>query len=61
MADLAQSTTWSSNGVGELDLGFGTGGTGFDGNNDGNGIWDANTSGLDLFDGFYFGNSGNGF
>lgn len=36
----------------DLDLGFGTGGTGFDGN----GAWEAN-GGVDLFDGFFFGNS----
>jgi len=35
----------------DLDLGYGTGGTGFDGN----GAWEAN-GGVDLFDGFFFGN-----
>jgi hypothetical protein len=35
---------------GDLDLGFGTGGTGMDGN----GQWDSN-AGPDLFDGFFFG------
>ncbi|KXL51045.1 MAG: hypothetical protein FE78DRAFT_26839 [Acidomyces sp. 'richmondensis'] len=39
----------------DLDLGYGTGGTGFDGN----GAWEAN-GGVDLFDGFFFGN-GSGF
>ena len=34
----------------DFDLGFGTGGTGFDGN----GAWDAN-GGPDLFEGFFFG------
>ncbi|KAI7573374.1 hypothetical protein KC316_g11847 [Hortaea werneckii] len=40
---------------GEFDLGFGTGGTAYDPN----GSWDP-SGGLDLFDGFFFGNSGNG-
>ncbi|WPH00233.1 Positive regulator of purine utilization [Acrodontium crateriforme] len=44
---------------GELDLGFGTGGTagGFDAAGHDN--WDLNAGGVDLFDGFFFGNSGN--
>lgn len=45
--------TWGN--TNDLDLGF-TGGTGFDGN----GAWEAN-GGVDLFDGFFFGNGGNGY
>jgi hypothetical protein len=42
------NNSWSYNG--DLDLGFGTGGTGMDGN----GQWESN-AGPDLFDGFFFG------
>lgn len=44
---------WSNNAMNDLDLGFGTGGTGYDGNS----AWEAN-GGVDLFDGFFFGNTG---
>ena len=51
VADPSQNLWGNSN---ELDLGFGTGGlAGFDSS----GAWEAN-SGVDLFDGFFFGNSG---
>lgn len=41
--------------VNEFEFGFGTGGMGYDGN----ASWEAN-GGVDLFDGFFFGNPGNG-
>ena len=40
-------------GASDFDFGF-TGSTGFDSN----GGWEANGGGVDLFDGFFFGNSG---
>lgn len=45
---------WSTGGMNELDLGFGTGGTG---SYDADGNWDPN-GGVDLFNGFFFGNDG---
>ncbi|KAF2767810.1 hypothetical protein EJ03DRAFT_375804 [Teratosphaeria nubilosa] len=53
--DLPVGDAWTN--ANEFDLGFGTGGTGYDSNS----AWEAN-GGVDLFDGFFFGgNASNGY